>query len=210
VSTPRRALVLVDVQGEYFDGPLRIAHPPVDVSLPNVLRAVDAAVAGDLPVVVVQHDGDPAGPVFAPDTPGWALHPDVAARVDPGALRIRKRQASAFAGTGLADRLRADGVDTVVLAGYMTNNCDLATAADAQALGFAAELLSDATGAIHLANEAGSVSAEALHTTLMVLLQSNFAAVATTDDWVAAVRAGEALATSNLVVSALAGREAFG
>ena len=44
----------------------------------------------------------------------------------------------------------------------MTNNCDLATAVEAEGLGFAAEILSDATGAIHLANEAGKVSAAEL------------------------------------------------
>ena len=36
----------------------------------------------------------------------------------------------------------------------------------------------------------------------MALLNSNFAAVATTGDWAAAVAAGEALAGSNLVESA--------
>ena len=60
-----------------------------------------------------------------------------------------------FAGTDVADWLREQGVDTVSIVGYMTNNCDIATAVEAEGLGFAAEILSDATGAIHLANEAG-------------------------------------------------------
>ena len=64
------------------------------------------------------------------------------------------------------------------------------------------------SGAINLANEAGQVSAEVLHTTLMVLFQSNFAAVATTAEWTDAVGAGTALPKNNLVESALQGREA--
>jgi hypothetical protein len=36
-------------------------------------------------------------------------------------------------------------------------------------------------------NEAGKVSADQLHETLLVVLHSNFAAVATTDAWTAAV-----------------------
>jgi hypothetical protein len=40
--------------------------------------------------------------------------------------------------------------------------------------------------AIQLANEGGKVSADQLHETLLVLLHSNFAAVATTDAWTAA------------------------
>ena len=75
--------------------------------------------------------------------------------------------------------------------------------------GLVAEVLSDASGAIHLANEAGKVSADELHRTLLVLLHSNFAAVATTDAWAAAVRAGEALPKSDLGTSATQGRNAF-
>lgn len=42
----------------------------------------------------------------------------------------------------------------------------------------------------------------------MVLYHSNFAAVATTDDWLAAVNAGAALDKGNLVESAVAGAAA--
>jgi hypothetical protein len=93
--------------------------------------------------------------------------------------------------------LHAHNVDTITIVGYMTSNCDLATAAEAEVLGFATEILSDATGAIDLANEAGTISAEALHTALMVLLQSNFAAVSTTAQWIEAVRADSTLPKSN-------------
>ena len=92
----------------------------------------------------------------------------------------------------------------------MTNNCDIATAVGAEELGLAAEVLSDATGAIHLANEAGKISAEQLHDALLVLLHSNFAAVATTETWMAAATAGEALPKSDLGTSATQGRAAFG
>lgn len=66
-------------------------------------------------------------------------------------------------------------------------------------------MLSDASGAIHLANEVGEVSAQQLHETSMVLLHSNFAAVATTNDWARAVEAGTALPKSDLGSSALQG-----
>ena len=92
----------------------------------------------------------------------------------------------------------------------MSNNCDIATAVGAEGIGLAAEILSDATGAIHLANEAGKVSADQLHETLLVLLHSNFAAVATTEAWIAAVTTGEALPKSDLGTSATQGRAAFG
>lgn len=66
-----------------------------------------------------------------------------------------------FAGTDVAQWLHAHNVDTITIVGYMTSNCDLATAVEAEGLGFETEILSDATGAIDLANEADTISDEA-------------------------------------------------
>ena len=40
MTAPRRALVIVDVQQEYFEGPLEIQYPPRAESLANVVNAV--------------------------------------------------------------------------------------------------------------------------------------------------------------------------
>jgi hypothetical protein len=45
-----------------------------------------------------------------------------------------------------------------------------------------------------------------VHETVMTLLSSNWAAVATTDAWIDAVQAGATLPRSNLAESAMAGR----
>jgi len=90
----------------------------------------------------------------------------------------------------------------------MTNNCILASAVEAEFLGFTTEVLSDATGAINLVNDAGAADARTVHTTLMALLNSNWAAVASTDEWAAALQAGRALEMSDLVSSATAGSAA--
>ncbi len=210
MTTPRRALVVVDVQHEYVDGVLAIQHPPVEQSVANVVRALQVAEEHDLPVVMVQHQTPEGAPVFAVGSSSWAVHPDVEALRRPTWKSVTKDKASVFAGTDVAAWLTEQDVDTITIVGFMTNNCDLATAVAAEELGLAAEVLSDATGAIHLANEVGEVAAEQVHEVLMVLLHSNFAAVATTDDWAAAVRAGEPLATSDLGTSATQGRAVFG
>ncbi|VXC47476.1 isochorismatase family protein [Nocardioides sp. AX2bis] len=209
MTTPRRALVVVDVQQEYFDGILQIQSPSREETLVNVVAALDAAQERDLPVVVVQHELPEGAPVFAVGSDSWSLHPEIERRLDPSWKRATKDKGSVFAGTDVAQWLAERDVDTVTIVGYMTNNCDLASAVGAEELGLAAEVLSDATGAIHLANEAGQVSAEELHQTLLVLLHSNFAAVATTEAWVAAVTAGEALPKSDLGSSATQGRAVF-
>ena len=210
MTAPRRALVVVDVQQEYFDGILQVQHPRRQASLTNVTRAMDLAAARDLPVVVAQHELPQGAPVFAMDSESWSLHPEIEQRLNPSYKRVTKAKGSVFAGTDVAQWLAEKDVDTITIVGYMTNNCDIATAVGAEELGLAAEILSDATGAIHLANEAGKVSADQLHETLLVLLHSNFAAVATTEAWTAAVNSGEALPKSDLGTSAMQGRAAFG
>lgn len=206
----KRAVIVVDVQEQYFDGILRIQHPAPEDSLANVERVLDAAVEQNLPVAIVQHELAEQAPVFAKGSDSWRLRPEIQSRVQDSWTHVTKNKGSVFAGTDLAGWLADREVDTITLVGFMTNNCDLASAVYAEELGLAAEVLSDASGAIHLANDAGKVSAEQLHETLMTLLNSNFAAVASTDQWLAAAASGDALPKSNLGESAAQGAAAFG
>ncbi|MDC7703847.1 cysteine hydrolase family protein [Vogesella indigofera] len=192
MSTPRRALIVIDVQNEYFTGKLGISYPDPAITLPNVGRAMDAAGAAGIPVVVVQHITPPGTPIFAEGSHGAALHPSIAER--PRDHLISKQLASAFTGTGLADWLRARDIDTVSIVGYMTHNCDAATVLHASHDGWQVELLGDASGSLPYRNRAGSASAEEIHRVFTVVMQTGFAAVVTTDDWIAAVQAGQPVA----------------
>lgn len=209
MSTPRRALILVDIQNEYFGGPLEIQYPDRDESLANITRVIDAAARQGIPVAAIRHVLPEDAPVFAAGSEKAELHPELASRIKPEWKQAEKMYASVFAETDIEQWLRENDVDTITLVGYMTNNCDLATAAAAEPLGFNVEILSDASGAIHLANAAGAAQAQQVHETLMVLLNSNFAAVGTTEQWVEAVEAGEALAKSDLGSSAMEGARSF-
>lgn len=182
MSTTRRALILVDVQQEYFDGPLEIQYPSHQDSVARITQAIDAAAAADIPVAAVQHTMGAGAPVFDPQGPGFQLHPEVEARRGAQWKEVVKKYGSVYADTDLAAWLWEQDVDTVTLVGYMTNNCILASAAEAEALGLSTEVLSDATGAISISNDAGYADAQAVHTTLMAVLHSNWAAVATTED----------------------------
>jgi nicotinamidase-related amidase len=200
---------LIDVQQEYFDGILQIQYPPREESLKNICRALDVAEREAIPIVVVQHQFPQGAPVFAAGSSSWDLHPRIQERVKPEWKRLTKHNSSVFSGTGLTDWLAERKVNCISAVGFMTNNCDLATAAGAEDLGLTVEVLSDASGAIHLANDLGSVTAKTLHETLLVLLHSNFAAVASTEAWINAVEQGTALPKSDLGTSALQGRQRF-
>jgi nicotinamidase-related amidase len=209
MTAPRRALIVVDVQQEYFGGALEIQYPAHSSSLQRITDSIDAATAAGIPVVVVQHSAGDEAPVFNPTTEAFSLHPEIERRRSSGWKAVTKRYSSVFADTDLLDWVREKEVDTITLVGYMTNNCIIASAAAAEPLELQVEVLSDATGAISIANAAGMVDGETVHTTLMALLQSNFAAVETTSSWVAAVSDGSPLAKDNLPTSAVAGAKHF-
>ncbi|WP_263770410.1 cysteine hydrolase family protein [Propionivibrio soli] len=199
MSQPKRALVVIDVQNEYFTGNLKIEYPDVAVSLPNVCRAMDAARAHGIPIVVVQHIAPEGAPIFAPGTPGGALHPEIARRDCD--LIVEKKRTSALHGTPLAAWLRERAIDTLTIVGYMTHNCDHTTVLHAGQEGWKVEVLHDATGSVPYANEMGFASAEDIHRVFMIVMQSNFAAVASTEDWLHAVEDGKPLPSSSIVQS---------
>ncbi len=183
----RRALVVIDVQNEYVTGALPIEFPPLDQSLANIAIAMDAATAAGIPIVVVQHAEPEGSAAFDAGTPTWELHPVVAERMGASALHIHKKLPSAFVGTNLEAWLRSNDIDTITIVGYMTNVCAQSTANWAMHLGFQAEFLSDASGTLTFGNDAGTASAQQIHETFCVVLQSDFATVMTTSDWVALI-----------------------
>ncbi|SHH35862.1 cysteine hydrolase family protein [Pollutimonas bauzanensis] len=197
--SPRRALVVIDVQNEYVTGKLLIEHPPVQTSLFNIGLAMDAARAASIPVIVVQHDAPKDAPLFAKGSAGWELHPLVAER--RADHRVNKSMASAFTGTGLAQWLAEKAIDTLAVVGYMTHNCCAATIYHASHDGLNVEFLADAAGAPSYENAAGSASAEEIHRVFSTVFHSSFAAVTTTENWIAAVNGGRAIERDNIYLS---------
>jgi len=116
----KRALLVIDVQNEYFTGKLPIAHPPG--SLDNIVKAMEQARKSGIPVVVVQHTSPQKdAPVFRKGSEGWNLHPRIAAQAYDHL--IEKNLPGSFTGTDLESWLRERKIDTIVIAGYMTQMC---------------------------------------------------------------------------------------
>lgn len=199
VNKPRRALVVIDVQNEYESGGLRIQYPPVADSLRNIGRAMDTAHAAGIPAIVVQQSSPADAPLFATGSHGWELHAVVASR--PREHYLRKALPSAFAGTDLGDWLGAHAIDTLVVIGYMTHNCNDTTIKHAFDAGLAVEFLMDASGSVPYANHAGAATAEEIHRVFAVVEQSRFAAVMTTDEWLAHLAHGTAPERDNIHAS---------
>jgi nicotinamidase-related amidase len=181
---PKRALLVIDVQNEYFDWRMPVTYP--EGSLPRILRAMEAARAAKIPVLGIRHvSPDPEAPAFREGSRGAELHSSLASFPWDGLLA--KRMPGSFTGTDLEERLRARGVGTVTIAGYMTQMCCDTTSRQACHRGFRVEFLADGTGTLAVSNNAGSVTAEELHRATLVTQAMRFAEVLTAEEWIARI-----------------------
>ncbi|MEQ9409520.1 MAG: cysteine hydrolase family protein [Fuerstiella sp.] len=175
-----RALLVIDVQREYFDGALPITHPAGH--LQQILNVMDSAAEAGIPTAVIRHhQADPDSPIFRRDSDMWQLHPDVARR--PHDILIDKQLPGSFTGTSLQDWLQKVNADTVCIAGYMTHMCCDTTARQAFHRGYKVEFLRDATGTLNVENQAGAVTADDLQTATLVAQQMFISEVIDTETW---------------------------
>jgi maleamate amidohydrolase len=155
------ALILVDLVEAYFDkdSPL---YAQVDDALASALRIRDAARSAGIPIYytrVVYEKGGSDGGIFYRKVPTLEVF-DVgspfgawAKGIEPaeGEDIITKQFPSAFFGTGLAEKLKERGVDTLIITGVTTSGCIRATCVDAVSYGFIPIVVADACGDRHAA-----------------------------------------------------------
>jgi len=184
----KEALLVIDVQNEYFTGKLPVTHPVG--SLDNILRAMDWASECHLPVVVIRHtNAAPEAVTFRKGTPGWELHNEIKRR--HADVIIEKTLPGSFTGTVLENWLQERSIATLTIAGYMTQMCCDTTARQAFHRNYAVNFLADATGTLDIANHAGSIGAAELHSATLITQQQRFACVMTTDEWIRESQSGK-------------------
>ena len=178
----QQALLVIDVQNEYFTGRLPVTYPKD--SLGNILKAMDHAAREGMPVVVIQHTAPSKdSPTFRKGSDEWKLHPEVKKRKHD--IRIEKNLPGSFTGTDLEKWLREKGVGRVAICGYMTQMCCDTTARQAFHLGFQVDFLSDATGTLSVQNSAGAIPDCDLHQAVLVTMAMKFARAIGTEEWIA-------------------------
>jgi nicotinamidase-related amidase len=175
-----QALLVIDVQREYFDGALPISYPVGH--LEAILQVMDAAAKAQVPTAVIRHhQADPESPIFRLNSEAWQLHPEVARR--PYDVLIDKQLPGSFTGTNLEAWLEQVGADTVSIAGYMTHMCCDTTARQAFHRGYQVKFLSDATGTLDIENQAGSVTAQQMQSSILVAQQMFISQVISSEAW---------------------------
>lgn len=153
------ALIVLDVQESFRARPddwATISAPDIAERV-NVL--VDRARTAGHEVVWVLHTEPETGTVFDPVQGHVRLLPGLEPRDDEPSLT--KTTFNAFTSTDLDDRLRARGVDEVVICGIRTEQCCETTARLAAELGYRVTFVLDATATMPLRRWRGDGTLEA-------------------------------------------------
>ncbi|MER5873362.1 isochorismatase family protein [Streptomyces sp. NPDC002044] len=128
-------MILIDLMPRIVALPLA-PHSGEEV-LGRCRRLADAFRAADRPVLLVRVER----PNVSVQPPGSGFTEGLAR---PGDVPVVKRTVGAFHGTGLDERLRALGVDTLVFAGLVTTMGVESTARTASDHGYEVEFVADA------------------------------------------------------------------
>ena len=134
-----QALVVIDVQRGMFQFP---DYPPHDGegTVGRIAGLIAAARQAGAPVFFVQHDGGPESPLH-PGLPGFPFHDKLTPQ--PGDDVTVKVRGSAFHGTDFDAKLKAAGVERLVIAGMQSEYCVDAAVRGAVERGYLVTLAAD-------------------------------------------------------------------
>ena len=186
-SASQTALIIVDVQrafDEWEAAGKRRNNPDAVARIADLLAAFRKHRA---PLFHIRHEGTRPTSSFRPGSTGFAVKEE--ARERDGEPVIVKRVNSAFIGTDLESRLRAGGIQRVVICGATTNHCVETTTRMAGNLGFDTHLVRDATWTFDRVGPDGDAhAAEDIHAMTLSNLNGEFARIVTTAEVIAGLR----------------------
>jgi ureidoacrylate peracid hydrolase len=189
------ALVVIDLQNAFMLPGMPVEVPTAREIVPNVNKLAAATRAAGGKVVWIKmclegqseawrvfFDGDPRRATLSELTPGsqgFELYADLDVRPEDATL-VKKRFSAFIQGSSDIDHyLRAEGIDTVIITGTMTNICCESSARDAMMLNYRLVFVSDANAALN----------DAEHNATLTSMLRVFGDIPTTDEVVALLSA---------------------
>jgi nicotinamidase-related amidase len=178
----RQALLLIDVQREYFDlaSPLHIPDGPA--VLDRLVVALAAARSAGLPVIHVRHEESGGIGVFEPGSPNVEIMADVAPL--PGEPVVLKHLPGAFDATDLEDLLAEVGAQGLIIGGFMTHMCVDTTTREALIRAISVTVLADGTATRDLESPLSGdmIPHDQVHEATLAALADGFAKVLEVED----------------------------
>lgn len=167
------ALILVDCQNTYRRGVMQLTN--VEPAILEAQKLLTMARDLNAPVIHIQHDAGVGTPYDI-----TADICEISAEVAPknGELVVIKNYPNAFWHTALEAKLKALGIENIVLAGFMTHMCINSTARGAFNLGFKPTIVASACATRSLTGTNGKIiDAQTMHESALAAVRDLFAVV---------------------------------
>jgi len=175
----KRALVLIDVQNDYFDGgkwPLN----GMDVAADNAAKLLAASREAGEVVVHVRHEFPTNdAPFFTPNSTGAHIHSKVPPR--DGEIVVLKHHVNSFRETDLETILDRRGIEDLVICGAMSHMCVDAATRAASDLGYRCAVVHDACATRDQEFQGGIIRAAEVHGAFMAALGFGYAKLVSTE-----------------------------
>ena len=182
----KTALLLVDIQKEYFPGGAMPLEGAAEATC-QAKKLLGHFRDNHLPAVFIQHVSlDLEATSFRPGSPGISL--DSSIRPLPGEAVVCKHHPNSFRETNLLELLRTDQVSRLVICGMMTHMCIDATTRAACDYGFECIVASDACATRDLTFAGATVPAAMVQRAFLAALNGTYAQVITTGEIVTMVQ----------------------
>ncbi|WP_187263593.1 cysteine hydrolase family protein [Pontibacter beigongshangensis] len=180
----KKALLVIDIQNDYFENGAWELEGPVEASL-NARKVIDHFRTNNLPIAHIQHlAADVHMPFFQPDTAGVEIHENV--KPLESEKLVQKYYPNSFRDTDLLEYLKANDVTEVVVTGMMTHMCVDATTRAAKDFGFECTVIGDACASCDQEINGKVVKAADVHHAFLGALSFFYANVQDTDEFLAA------------------------
>lgn len=177
----KKALVIIDIQNDYFDeGMMPLVSS--DKACENAKLVLEHFRSNDLPIIFIQHIAAlPSATFFLPNTKGAEIHQQVYPINDEKV--IVKHYPNSFRDTELLDYLKQNNITDLVICGMMTHMCIDATTRAAKDYEFNITVIGDACATTNLKIDGQTVRASDVHNSFLAALNYFYSTVVNTTQY---------------------------
>lgn len=171
----RSALLIIDIQNDYFPGG-KMELEGAEAAAAHASSVLKKFREQRMPVFHVRHlSTRPGSTFFIPGTAGAEIH----AKVQPreGEAVVEKHFPNAFRQTSLEEKLKAQNIQNLVVAGMMTHMCVDASVRQAADLGYKVTLVGNACATRAQSYGGETVPARQVHAAFLAALNGFYAKV---------------------------------
>lgn len=179
-----KALIIIDIQNDYFEGGAMQLHNPTQAS-ENAKQLLEKFRKDNVTVVHVKHlAAVPELGFFLPETEGAKIHKNV----EPKDVEkvITKYFPNSFKDTDLLEYLQSNNITELVFTGMMTQMCIDASVRAAKDYGFECTVIADACAAKDVEINGNMIKADDVHNAFLGGLSMFYAEIKTTKDYLLA------------------------